>query len=158
MKRILAIALSLLLAACGASMNLHRLAPGSVTLDQMRAKQKPTAEWKNADGTVTLEYSKQPVTAYNVMLDFDAKGLLKQSRVVSVDENIVLIKTGMSRAEVQRLVGSPASIYKDPATGGDVWEIPTDFPTDGYPQRAIIINWHPQVDAATRIEMGNRYQ
>jgi len=158
MKRILSVALALLLAACATSMNLHRLAPGSVTLEQMRAAQKPTAEWKNTDGTVTLEYSKQPVTAYNVMLDFDAKGVLKASRVVSQSENIDLLKTGMTRAEVQRLVGSPASIYKDSMTGGDVWEIPTEFPIEDAPQRAIIITWHPRVDGAVKIEMGNRYQ
>lgn len=157
MKRILAIALALLLGACATSMNLHRLKPGSVTIEQMRAAQKPTAEWPNPDGSVTLEYSKQPVTAYNVMLDFDTKGVLKASRIVSQAENIDLLKTGMSRAEVQRLVGSPASIYKDSMTGGDIWEIPTEFPIEDTPQRAIIITWHPRVDAAVRIEAGNRF-
>lgn len=158
MKRMLVIASALLLGACAGSMNLHRLKPGSVTLEQMRAKQKPTAEWKNENGTMTLEYSRQLPNDYNVMLDFDRKGVLENSRIVSTEENVALLKLAMTRAEVERIIGSPRVIYQDHVTGGDIWEIPLEFPIDDAPQRVVSIYWHPKVDGVVRIEMGNSYR
>lgn len=156
MKRFSGLLLALLLCACATS-NLGTLKPGAVTLDGMRQTEKPTAEWKNADGTVTLEYSNRPPNAQNVMLDFDAKGGLRESRIVNTAEAIDLLKTGMTRAEVQRIVGSPDRIVKDPQSGGDIWEIPTEFAVQGSPQRLILVYWHPRVDGATKIFADQRF-
>ncbi|MDQ7988469.1 MAG: hypothetical protein REI09_02440 [Candidatus Dactylopiibacterium sp.] len=156
MKRVGALALILVLSACATS-SLERLKPGSMTLDRMRSTEKPTAEWKNSDGSVTLEYSNRPPSAHNVMLDFDGKGVLVNTRIVNTEDSIGLLKTGMTRAEVQRIVGSPDRVLKDSQTGGDIWEIPTQFAVDDSPQRLIVIYWHPRVDGATRIVADQRF-
>lgn len=157
MKRILAVALSALLTACAAT-NLMLLKPGSVSIDGMRAKEPPTAEWKNPDGTLTLEYSRRAGSDNNIMLDFDAKGMLKETRLVNVESNFPLLKTGMTRADVQRIVGSPRRIHKEPLSGGEIWEIPTETGVNGFPVRVIHIYWHPRVDGAVKILLDHSFE
>lgn len=159
MKRAMGVSLLCgLLAACATS-NLDRLQPGSIGIDEMRSKEKPTAEWKNADGSTTLEYSVRPSSQRNVMLDFDAKGVLREARFVATRENMALLKTGMSRAEVQRIIGSPVRVLKDSQSGGDLWEVALEAPAGAdSPQAVILVYWHPRVDGAIRIVEGNRFE
>jgi hypothetical protein len=157
MKRVLCLGvLCAALAACATS-NLELLQPGSVTIEQMRMKEKPTAEWKNADGSITLEYSNRPVSAKNVMLDFDGKGALREANSVVTLENMARLKIAMSRAEVQRIVGSPSRVLKDSYTGGDLWQLPLEVNV-GVAQPVIQIYWHPRVDAVVKISEGVRFE
>ena len=57
-------------------------------------EEKPAAEWKNADVTLTLEYDARPDSEQNLMFDFDAKGQLTAIRPVITLENMALLRTG----------------------------------------------------------------
>ncbi|NSL55641.1 outer membrane protein assembly factor BamE domain-containing protein [Uliginosibacterium aquaticum] len=146
----------LLLSAC-ASANLEGIKPGSITLEQMRAREKPTAEWPNQDGTVTLEYADRPGTQQNVMMDFNSKGLLTDSYIVITQENLVRIRIGMTRQEVKRILGTPNKIWRNQPSVGEVWEWPLDSKNQGDPQSVILVIFHPSVDAVTRVARDNRF-
>lgn len=146
-----------LLAACS-NFQMERMQPGSISIDQMRAREKPTAEWKNADGTLTLEYSTRAVSARNLMLDFDAKGMLREVRSVATLQNMALLKPAMTRAEVQRIIGSPDRVMKDRNSGGDIWEVPLESAESDVAQNLILVYWHPTVDGAVKILKGTRFE
>lgn len=146
-----------LLAGC-AGHGLERMEPGSVTIDQVRAKEKPAAEWKNADGTVTLEYDDRPYTSQNLMMDFDANGRLVAAREVITMENLARLKRGMRREDFKRILGNPRYTWVD-GDGGDVWEWPLDSPLgdgDGSAKWVIEVHFHPTVDGAVSVGRGSR--
>lgn len=146
-----------LLGAC-AGHGFERMEPGSVTIDQVRAKEKPAAEWKNADGTVTLEYDDRPYTSQNLMMDFDANGKLLASREVITKENLERLKRGMRREDFKRILGNPRYTWVD-GNGGDVWEWPLDSPLGSGDESAkwvIEVHFHPKVDGAVSVTRGTR--
>lgn len=146
-----------LLAGC-AGHGFERMEPGSVTIDQVRAKEKPAAEWKNPDGTLTLEYDNRPYTGQNLMMDFDAGGRLVESREVITKENLERLKRGMRREDFKRILGNPRYTWVD-GNGGDVWEWPLDSPGgvgDNSAKWVIEVHFHPKVDGAVSVERGTR--
>lgn len=145
-----------LLVGC-ASYDLERMAPGSVTLDQVKAKEKPNRVWKNADGTVTLEYDDRPLSGQNLMMDFDAQGHLQATREVLTRVNLERLKRGMHREEILRILGNPRYTWVD-GRGGEVWEWPLDGrPENGIAAYVIEVHFHPKVDGVTEIRRGTRF-
>jgi hypothetical protein len=141
---------SVCLAACANFMAVESFKPGELSLDQVRAKAKPDAEWKNADGGVSLAYDNRPNSEQNLMLDFDAKGKLVAVRELITRENIALLRPAMTRTEVRRLLGAARYTYRHHATGGDVWEWPTRVRT-GTSQEMVLVQFHPTADGVVRI-------
>jgi hypothetical protein len=146
------------LAACVSLMGVESLKPGTISIEQVRAKEKPAAEWKNTDGTLSLEYDARPDNAQNVMLDFDAKGMLTAVREVITLENMALLRTGMTRMEVKRILGNPRYVAKDGVTGGDIWEWPLEQGSDGFAIAVISVQLHPVADGVVRIEKTVRFR
>lgn len=146
------------LAACANLRGVEYLKPGTVTIDQVRAKEKPAAEWKNADGTLTLEYDARRDSEQNVMMDFDAKGTLVAVREVITLENMALLRLAMTRAEVKRILGSPRYVSKDGMTGGEIWEWPLEAGTDELARNQIVVQLHPTADGVVRIAKSVRFR
>jgi len=148
-----------LLAGC-AGHGFERMEPGSVTIDQVRAKEKPAAEWKNADGTLTLEYDDRPYTGQNIMMDFDAGGRLLASREVLMPESLDKLKRGMRREDFKRILGNPRFTWRD-GNGGEVWEWPLDTAMsngDGSAKAVIEVHFHPTADGAVSVGRGTRFR
>ena len=101
--------LTILLPACD-SVSLEKLKPGLTTMQQTQEIMGPPAmEWQDADGSVTWEYPRMPNGIVNYMIDFGPDQVLKEVRQVLTEENFARVKDGMSREQVRRLLGKPAS-------------------------------------------------
>lgn len=113
LKRLLAGLLSGLVAAflpaCD-HVNLQKLKPGFTTMAQTREIMgPPTMEWREPDGSVTWEYPRTPNGIVNYMIDFGPDKILREVRQVLTDENFARVREGMTREEIHRLLGRPAS-------------------------------------------------
>lgn len=143
--------------ACASLKSVESFTPGTVSIEQVRAKEKPAAEWKNVDGTLTLEYDARPDTEQNVMLDFDAKGKLAAVREVITLENMALIRPAMTKMELKRILGNPRHVSKDGVTGGEIWEWPLEPADSSLPQKQITVLLHPTADGVMRVTLSVRY-
>lgn len=139
------------LAACASMLDVTSFKPGTVSIEQVRAREKPAAEWKNADGTLTLEYDALPDTEQNVMLDFDAKGKLAAVREVITLENMAQLRPAMTKMELKRILGNPRHVSKDGVTGGEIWEWPLEKGDGSLPQSVIQVLLHSTADGVMRI-------
>ena len=139
------------LLGCASLRGVEGFKPGAATIDQVRAREKPAAEWTNADGTQTLEYDARPDSGQNLMLDFDAKGRLAAVRPVLTLENMALLKIGMRRAEVKRILGNPRTVWRDGVSGGEFWEWPLE-PANELGRNTIQVLIHPTADGVMRIQ------
>ena len=148
---------SIVLAACASLQGVEYFKPGTVNIEQVRAREKPSAEWKNADGTLTLEYDARPDTDQNLMLDFDDKGRLSAIREVITLENFALLRLAMTKMEVRRILGNPRHVSKDGVTGGEFWEWPLEARDSSQPQNQITLLFHPVADGVVRISRSVRY-
>lgn len=144
------------LAACASVPDVTSFKPGTVSVEQVRAREKPVAEWRNADGSQTLEYDGRTYRDQNVMLDFDAQGKLVAVREVISLENMELVRRAMTRAEVKRILGNPRYVSKDGLTGGDAWEWPLENWDGGPTQVVIQVLFHPAVDGVMRVSKAER--
>lgn len=142
-----------LLAACG-GLRLERLEPGKVDQAAVRERWTPTAEWANADGSRTLEFAWYRGQHQTWMLDFDAQGVLRESRQVLSPESVVLIRTAMTRAEVRRILGPAASSSRIGADQPETWIYPLGRAgASGEVVQTIFVEFHPRVDAVRRVSV-----
>ena len=89
---------------------LRKLKPGVSTAQDVRNRMgPPTMEWLDTDGSVTWEYPRTPYGIVNYMIDFGPDRILREVRQVLTEENFARVKEGMSRDQIRRLLGQPAS-------------------------------------------------
>lgn len=101
--------LAALLPACD-SINLDKLTPGVTTMAQTREIMgPPTMEWEDADGSASWEYTRMPNGIVNYMVDFGPDRVVRAVRQVLTEENFAKVRPGMTRDEIRRLLGQPAS-------------------------------------------------
>lgn len=101
--------LAALLPACD-GINLDKLTPGVTTMAQTREIMgPPTMEWEDADGSATWEYTRMPNGIVNYMVDFGPDRVVRAVRQVLTEENFAKVRPGMTRDEIRRLLGQPAS-------------------------------------------------
>lgn len=146
------------LVACASLQGVEDFTPGTASIEQVRAREKPAAEWKNTDGTLTLEYDNRPNTEQNVMLDFDAKGQLAAVREVISLENMARLRLAMTKTEVKRILGNPRYVWTSPVTGGEVWEWPLDRTQDEMAMAQICVYFHATADGVIRFDECNRFK
>lgn len=90
--------------------NLDKLKPGVTTMAQTREIMgQPTMEWQDSDGSTTWEYPRTPEGIVNYMVDFDPNHILREVRQVLTEANFARVRTDMTREQVRRLLGKPAS-------------------------------------------------
>jgi len=110
------------LPACD-GMNLQELRPGVATTTDVAARLgKPQAEFRNADGSFTWEYNRQPNGVECHMLSFDAQGVLVKMEQVLTEANFARVQVGMSQDEIRRLLGKPGTVTPFPGKGEEVWD------------------------------------
>lgn len=101
--------LGAVLPACD-GINLDKLLPGVTTMAQAREIMGPPAmEWRDDDGSVTWEYPRTPNGIVNYMIDFGPDQVLRAVRQVISETSFNRVEAGMTREQVRRLLGQPAS-------------------------------------------------
>lgn len=97
------------LPACDA-ITFEKLRPGvSTALEVRDLMGAPTMEWKEADGSVVWEYPRTPNGVENFMITIGPDKVLREIRQVLTDENFARVSPGMSKEDIRRLLGKPAS-------------------------------------------------
>lgn len=111
MKRLLALLCSLLTAlglpACD-RVAMQELRPGVSTAREVKARMgPPNYEWKNDDGSVTWEYSRQPEGTECFMATIGPDQILRGIEQVLNEASFERIQPGMTQPEVLRQLGKP---------------------------------------------------
>lgn len=125
MQRLIALLCSLF-AAIGLSacdyFALRELEPGvSTAMDVRDRLGKPGMEWKNDDGSVTWEYSRQPEGTQCYMVTIDSDGVLRSIEQVLNETGFARIERGMTGTDVRRILGRPATEQYLALAGETVW-------------------------------------
>lgn len=127
-----------------------RLEPGVSTMDTVRRIMgAPDMEWREKKETV-WEYAFTPEGVRNYMLAFDANRLLRRVEQVLTPDNFASVQPGMSREQVRRLLGRPASAVVFERRGEEVW----DWKLPAAPDAIVRCNVH--FDLAGRVSSISR--
>ena len=125
MKRLFALLCSLL-AALGVGacdyIDLKELTPGVSTAMEVRERFGPPAmEWRNEDGSVTWEYSRQPQGSECYMMTIGPDNVLRAIEQVLNERNFARIQAGMTGDEVRRILGKPGKRERFELARETVW-------------------------------------
>jgi len=97
------------LAGCDA-VNMKDLKPGVSTGYDVRDNfGTPGIEWRNDDGSVTWEYTRQPEGTECFMATIGPDNILKSLENVLTPQNFARVEAGWTKDQVRRLLGKPAS-------------------------------------------------
>lgn len=111
-----------LLPACDI-VNLPEIRPGVTTAGEVRARMgEPGFVHWHDDGTATWEYSRQPAGVDCYMISFDRDQVVRRLEQVLTDENYGKVRVGMTRDDIRRLFGAPASRVVFDNLGEEIWE------------------------------------
>lgn len=115
---------------------LDEFKAGISTAAEVRQRMgEPAAEYANADGSITWEYNRQPQGVHTHMLTFGTDQVLLRIEQVLNDANYARLANGMSKEQVQRLLGKPGSSTTLPMKREEVW----DWRVEGTPSPE---EWH----------------
>ena len=103
--------------------NLPRLRPGSSDATEVRHRLgEPTRVFRNADGSETWEYTRQPGGTVCYMIDLNTEHFVTAVRQVLTNDNLRRVQIGMAQDDVLRLLGTPARKTVFDNLGEDIWE------------------------------------
>ena len=150
-KMLLAAFAAVFLPACD-GFNIDQLKPGITTAAEVRERMgAPGMEWKNDDGGVTWEYSRQPNGSVCYMLSIGADGILRGVDQVLREDNLARVVPGLDHDQVRRLLGKPRSTINFSLKNEQVW----DWKIGTTPSRAdVYFNVH--FDPAGRVVSTSR--
>lgn len=121
LKAILGVLAAVGLPGCDA-IGLADLKPGISTVTEVREKMgPPTGEWRNDDGTTTLEYARGPAGKQNYLMVIGGDGILEEIRQTLTAKYFATIRPGMTPDEVRRILGKPGSTERFPLKQQDAW-------------------------------------
>lgn len=146
MKRLLAW-LCAVLSAIGITacdyFNLRELKPGESTAAEVRERfGPPQMEWRNADGSVTWEFTRQPEGTECFMITIGPDGILQRIDQVLNEQQFARVQRGMVGDEVRRLLGKPASRQFLQLKQETVWEWLIDVPAPGGDRVYFTVNFN----------------
>lgn len=97
---------ALLLAACSSTYLGYELKPGEDKLENiLHVLGQPAMRWQNEDGSVQLAFPRGPAGIHTYMVTIGADGKMQQIENVLGQKYFALIKPGMSKEEVLRILG-----------------------------------------------------
>ncbi len=102
---------------------LQDIKPGVTTAVEVRANMgNPGYEFRNEDGSVTWEYTRQPSGVHCYMISFGPDQIVQKVDQVLNETNYAKVQPGMSREEIRRLLGKPARVETFSNLREEVWE------------------------------------
>jgi len=97
--------------------------PGVTTADEVRARMGPPGfEFRNDDGSVTWEYTRQPAGVHCYMVTLGPDRIVSRFEQVLNDANYARAREGMERNAIRRLLGQPGRIEVFDNLREEVWE------------------------------------
>jgi hypothetical protein len=97
--------------------------PGITTADEVRARMGPPGfEFRNDDGSVTWEYTRQPAGVHCYMVTLGPDRIVSRFEQVLNEANYAKARAGMDRDAIRRLLGQPARIERFDNLREEVWE------------------------------------
>ena len=103
--------------------NLKEITPGVTTQAEVRSRMgEPGFIHWNDDGTATWEYARQPNGSSCYMITFGQDHVVAKVEQVLNDANYAKVREGMSKDDVRRLLGAPASKVTYRNLREEVWE------------------------------------
>lgn len=96
--------------------------PFTTEAETLAAKGEPTRRWHDDDGTRTLEYATQPNGRSCLMVQVDQGGIVLRQWNALSEENLARVHKGMTREEVDRLLGQHRSEQVFKQSGEEVWD------------------------------------
>lgn len=97
--------------------------PGITTADEVRARMgQPGFEFRNDDGTVTWEYTRQPAGVHCYMVTLGPDRIVARFEQVLTEANYAKAREGMERDAIRRLLGQPGRIEVFDNLREEVWE------------------------------------
>lgn len=102
---------------------MKELKPGISTATEVRARMGgPAQEYRNADGTVTWEFNRQPNGTECWMVTIGPDQIMQKIEQVLTEANFAKVVAGMDRDEIRRLLGAPGSKTTYRNTNEEVWD------------------------------------
>ena len=113
---------SALLPACDV-VNLNEIRPGVTTAAEVKSRMgEPGFIHHDNDGTAIWEYSRQPQGVHCYMIAFDRKDVVTRMDQVLNDANYARITDGLSKDDVRRILGAPATKVVFDNLREEIWE------------------------------------
>jgi outer membrane protein assembly factor BamE (lipoprotein component of BamABCDE complex) len=103
--------------------NLQEMKPGITTQAEVRARmgEPGFVHWNN-DGTATWEYARQPSGTNCYMISFGTNQVVTKIEQVLSDANYSKVRPGMSKDDIRRLFGAPATKQIFSNLREEIWE------------------------------------
>ncbi|MGB5206267.1 MAG: outer membrane protein assembly factor BamE [Azonexus sp.] len=102
---------------------LQDIRPGVTTAVEVRAKLgNPGFEFRNEDGSVTWEYTRQPAGVHCYMITLGPDQIVRQLDQVLTEANYAKALPGMTRDQIRRLLGRPARVETFANLSEEIWE------------------------------------
>lgn len=115
-------AIATILPGCD-SFVLQDIKPGVTTAVEVRAKMgNPGHEFRNDDGSVTWEFTRQPSGVQCYMISFGPDQIVQKVDQVLNEANYAKVQPGMTRDRIRRLLGQPARVETFNNLREEVWE------------------------------------
>jgi len=115
-------AIATILPGCD-SFVLQDIKPGVTTAVEVRAKMgNPGFEFRNDDGSVTWEFTRQPSGVHCYMITFGTDQIVQKVDQVLNEANFARVQPGMTRDQIRRLLGQPARVETFANLREEVWE------------------------------------
>ncbi|MCB1887858.1 MAG: hypothetical protein KDH20_09650 [Rhodocyclaceae bacterium] len=110
--------------------DIEAIRPGVTTAVEVRDRLgAPNTEWRNEDGSLTWEYSRQPegVTCYMITIGTDR--IVRTVEQVITEAHMARIQPGWTQEQVRRLLGRQRSVEQFDLKQEVVWDwnIPREF-------------------------------
>ncbi|NTV68547.1 MAG: outer membrane protein assembly factor BamE [Azonexaceae bacterium] len=103
--------------------NMQEMKPGITTQAEVRARMgEPGFVHHNDDGTATWEYARQPNGIHCYMITFGTNQVVSKIEQVLNDANYGKVRVGMSKDDIRRLFGAPATRQLFANLGEEIWE------------------------------------
>ncbi|MDX9718467.1 outer membrane protein assembly factor BamE domain-containing protein [Thauera sp. WH-2] len=103
--------------------NMRELQPGVSTAAEVRERfGPPHMEWRNEDGSLTWEFSRQPEGIECFMITIGSDQILRSIDQVLNEQTFARVEKGMDPDQVRRLLGKPASSQFFAVKQETVWD------------------------------------
>ena len=115
-------AIATILPGCDSAV-LQEIKPGVTTATEVRARMgNPGYEFRNEDGGVTWEFTRQPSGVHCYMITFGPDQIVRSVDQVLTEANYAKVQPGMTRDQIRRLLGQPARVQTFDNLLEEVWE------------------------------------
>ncbi len=120
----LSLAVLAVMAAAGCASGAYTpgtLQAGATVAESQARLGEPTGRHALADGQQRLEFARGPYGRHTYMLDFDAQGRLISWEQVLNEKSFQRIRPGLSRDDVERLLGRPSEVQSLSFQKRELW-------------------------------------